>query len=191
MFLFDAFAILLLIDFLSGLRHWMEDTYWTRTTPIVGKWLIGNKVNHHRYSCECVQHSWWQSARGLCAGATVILTLAAISEQLHWQLIWALFLMVNGKEVHKWTHMPTRKLPRIALWLQQLYLVQTRTHHARHHEPPHNCCYCSLTNFLNPLLDTCGWWRALERLIAITTGVYPTKRSRSRHPSPFNAETQP
>ena len=37
MLLLEILAVLLVVDFASGLLHWAEDTYWTESTPVVDR----------------------------------------------------------------------------------------------------------------------------------------------------------
>ena len=43
-----------------------------------------------------------------------------------------------------------------------------RQHHARHHTDPKNSHYCTITNWLNPVLDGLRFWDGLEWLLART-----------------------
>jgi len=43
-------------------------------------------------------------------------------------------------------------------------------HHARHHTDPKNSHYCTMTPFLNPILDGMNFWNGAERLLEKTFG---------------------
>ena len=51
---------------------------------------------------------------------------------------------------------------RLVTWMQKLKLIQTQ--HARHHSGAKDSHYCSITNFLNPLLEELEFWKGLERI---------------------------
>jgi plasmanylethanolamine desaturase len=47
--------------------------------------------------------------------------------------------------------------------LQKIKLLQTQRHHAKHHSGEKDSHYCSVTNFLNPILEELEFWKGLER----------------------------
>jgi ubiquitin-conjugating enzyme E2 variant len=85
-------------------------------------------------------------------------------------LLFAL-LVTNANQIHKWTHMNRSEVPSLVRALQQLLVLQTPRHHARHHSGARNTHYCVITNFVNPLLEELSLWARLERLIERMTGV--------------------
>ena len=60
---------------------------------------------------------------------------------------------------------------RIISFLQDIRILQTGKHHARHHTDPKNSHYCTITNILNPVLDGVRFWDGLEWLLAKTIGL--------------------
>ena len=56
-------------------------------------------------------------------------------------------------------------------FLQDINILQTSRHHALHHTDPKNSHYCTITNYLNPVLDTLRFWDGLEWLLAKTIGL--------------------
>ena len=96
---------------------------------------------------------------------------AAALGLLCWQ-VWLFALIgTNANQVHKWAHLPPRRVPRPVRWLQRLGLLQSFEHHAHHHRHDKNSHYCVLTQALNPLLDATGFWRLLERLLVPIFGT--------------------
>jgi ubiquitin-conjugating enzyme E2 variant len=49
--------------------------------------------------------------------------------------------------------------------LQRIGLLQSTKHHAQHHVRPYASRYCTWTNYLNPVLDGIGFWRAAETIL--------------------------
>ena len=64
-----AFAVLLVADLISGLFHWLEDSYGDEGWPIVGRLVTQANVLHHFEPRHMTYHSWFSSARGSLAGA--------------------------------------------------------------------------------------------------------------------------
>ncbi len=76
-------------------------------------------------------------------------------------------LGVNANQVHKWSHRTAAENGLLIVLAQRLWLVQSPSHHQRHHAGGKDSHYCVLTNFLNPILDDCRFWRGLERLLGL------------------------
>jgi hypothetical protein len=49
---------------------------------------------------------------------------------------------------------------------QRVGLLQSPQHHRAHHSGTKDSHYCVMTGLLNPLLERCRFWRALEWLLA-------------------------
>jgi ubiquitin-conjugating enzyme E2 variant len=77
----------------------------------------------------------------------------------------AVLLGVNANQVHKWSHRTRHENGRFVALLQQARLIQSPSHHQRHHIHGKDSHYCVLTDFLNPILDRTGFWRGLESVI--------------------------
>lgn len=173
-FALEAIAVLLLVDLASGLFHWLEDTFWTGKTPIVGRWVVTPNILHHRAPGAFVDKSWLESSWDLVAfGACIV----AVSWGLHcltWQ-VW-LFAVVgaNANQIHKWTHVPQHRLPWAVRELQKMGVLQSAADHAPHHRGEKNTAYCVITPWVNPVLDRLGVWRGLERLV-VRRGAAPRR----------------
>jgi len=168
-----AFCVLI-TDFLSGLLHWLEDSYGKPNWPILGRFIIQPNIRHHHSPMAFTQNSWLRSASVLLFIGAALLIAASLLGILSWR-VWAIVMIgVNANEFHKWAHQPTDKNSRIVNLLQRLFILQTPTHHEIHHRRSKDSHYCVVTNLLNPLLEKLRIWRRLESLIHVTLGV--TKR---------------
>jgi hypothetical protein len=98
----------------------------------------------------------------LLTGVVIILAAYAL-HGLTWEVCLFAIIIANANQIHKWAHITRyEKKPKIVGYLQKMYLLQRTDHHGQHHRKPNNSHYCTVTNFLNPVLDKLKFWRALE-----------------------------
>jgi hypothetical protein len=162
----DLVLCLLSADFISGVVHWAEDTY---AVPGMSKFLDRHVVlpnlEHHRSPGLIAGTPYWSnSAVSMTLGASAALVLATCGVR-DWQPYFTLLLVSQANQTHAWAH--TTKVPRLVALLQRTGLIQSVDHHAEHHRKPYMVKYCTMTNFLNPLLDRIGFWRGIEALIPV------------------------
>lgn len=36
----EVILVILSVDLVSGLVHWIEDTFWMEETPVLGRWIV-------------------------------------------------------------------------------------------------------------------------------------------------------
>ncbi|QDU83816.1 Kua-ubiquitin conjugating enzyme hybrid localization domain protein [Planctomycetes bacterium Pla163] len=162
MLILQASAVLLAADLVSGLVHWAEDTFFTESTPVIGPSVIAPNVEHHERPAAMLGKGYWDSNGQLLAIAAALVAGAAALGLLTWH-VWLFALLAgNANQIHKWAHMPRRRVPAVVRGLQRIGLFQSVRHHARHHSGARNSHYCTTTDWLNPLLDRIRFWRALE-----------------------------
>jgi ubiquitin-conjugating enzyme E2 variant len=171
MFLLEGFLVVLFVDFLSGLVHWAEDTFWIESTPVLGVWLVKPNVLHHHDGGAFTRNSWLQSSWDLLLGGITILAIAWYLHFLSWQIWLFVVVGINANQIHKWNHVPKSEVPRWVRVLQHFRVLQSPEHHAAHHRDEKNRCYCVVTELLNPVLDRIGFWRALEQLLVPIFGA--------------------
>lgn len=152
-------------DFVSGLLHWAEDAYGDPNWPILGRYVIQPNILHHQDPQAFTKRNYWIRNRA------VIVIAAAIGLGL-WatgalNVMWATALIVgaHANETHNWAHLPTGQVHPFIRRMQQLGLLLSPSHHWRHHRARFDTHYCSVTNYLNPFLDTLKFWRVLEGMI--------------------------
>jgi plasmanylethanolamine desaturase len=167
----QAAGAVLLADFFSGLVHWAEDAYARKDTPIIGKWIGEANLEHHHKPRAFVSRSYWQSSWDLVLVSAVVLLAAWYGGWLSWP-VWVFALVAaNANQIHKWAHRAPHENGRLITWLQRAKLLQTQRHHAKHHGGQRDSHYCSVTNFLNPLLEELEFWKLLERFNARVLGL--------------------
>jgi len=158
-------------DFAGGFVHWLEDAYIREDTLFIGKRVARPNIVHHHYPRYMTRHNWLQSSWDLLLLAAMLIVTAWCLGFLTWQVWLFAVLAVNANEFHKWAHRTRKENGHIISFLQDVKILQTTKHHARHHTDPKNSHYCTVTNFLNPVLDGIRFWDGLEWLIAKITGI--------------------
>jgi ubiquitin-conjugating enzyme E2 variant len=159
--LLNLVGCLLAADFLSGLIHWAEDTWaapggWA----FLDKHVVLPNIEHHRSPGLMRGNSYLVNnsvTLAITAAAALVLFLAHVYA---WQAYVTLAIASHSNAYHRWAHM--RNVPRPVRWLQGIGLLQSVQHHGVHHKRPYASRFCTTTNFLNPILDGFGFWRALE-----------------------------
>ena len=153
----------LAVDWISGFVHWFEDNYGRPSTPFVGRRITLPNLRHHFRPRAFVSNSWYSSSELLLFSCVAALLLAWVLGRLSPMVVLAAVLGANANQVHKWSHRTRAENgPSIAA-AQGLRLIQSPSHHQRHHGDHRNSHYCVLTDFLNPILDYCQFWRGMER----------------------------
>jgi len=170
-YLWQVPLVVLGADFVGGFIHWLEDAYVREDTPLVGKWVARPNIVHHHYPRYMARHNWWQTSWDLCLLSAAFVALAWACGFLGWQVWLFAILAANANEFHKWEHRTRKENGKIISFLQDIRVLQTARHHARHHTDPKNSHYCTTTNFLNQVLDGVRFWDGLERLLAKTVGL--------------------
>ncbi|CAO2209920.1 unnamed protein product [Urochloa humidicola] len=76
--------------------------------------------------------------------------------------------------VHAWAHeRRPERLPPLVAALQDAGVLLSPSNHARHHRPPHNASYCTVSGMWNGVLDRYKVFEAVEKVIYLATGVQP------------------
>lgn len=168
-----AFAIplsLVLGDLVSGMVHWMADTYFSEETPIIGQSLVKPFRLHHLYPRDICTHNLVITVGNVCILAVPVL---AVCIYLLWtwnDSSWLAFTIlcvalmslatVLTNQFHKWAHQ--EQPSRMVRWLQRTRLVLAPPHHQIHHTKPFNMHYCITNGWLNPILNKVRFFRGME-----------------------------
>jgi ubiquitin-conjugating enzyme E2 variant len=160
-------------DFVSGLVHFLGDTYGDEDVKFFGPSFIKPFRVHHTDPQQICRHDfielngnnclvcipvglvayWLVPSEATNAGALGLLLVASL-------LVWV--FMTN--QFHKWAHDP--EPPRSVAWLQSLGLVLSPAHHSIHHRAPYDRYYCITVGWLNPLLQRLHFFEAVRRAVA-------------------------
>jgi ubiquitin-conjugating enzyme E2 variant len=166
----QLFLALSLADFIAGVIHWLEDSYGSPDTPIVGKPIKANILHHHDPR-DFLRNNWWQNARSSLPIVLFFAVVFHLLDCLNFFTISTLIIGWNANEIHKWAHQTKRERPRFATYLQNLGIILSPKHHYKHHRSNHDTDYCVITPWVNPLLNLLNFWRFSERLIYKLTGI--------------------
>lgn len=169
-------------DFVSGVVHWMGDTWGSERTPILGRSLIRPFREHHVDQKAITRHDFVETNGANCLISLPPLLLALLVplgpgrlEAL--RLFLATFLgalvlwVLATNQLHKWSH--ADRPPALIARLQRLHLVLPPAHHAIHHQAPYSRYYCITVGWLNWPLTKLRLFPILERLVAATLGLTP------------------
>jgi len=168
-------ACLMLCDLLTGIGHWVEDTYGhLGMADAIRRFIVLDNIQHHRRPATILRGSWWECNRVLLIPCTAIALLCAATGITAWQVYFVLAVSSQSNHIHRWAH--TAAIPDWVAVLQSFGLLQSRKHHAVHHQSPYAVRFCTVTNYLNPVLDRIGFWRVLERIVQSAFGV-PVRRA--------------
>lgn len=173
----------LLADLLSGIVHWLEDTYGDPNWPIIGKTVIEPNIVHHTDPLKFTRAPFWRRNRGVIGVMFIIGGVFSLCGWLNIMTITALIVGSMANEVHRWTHLKPEELPRLVRALQQAKILQTAQHHWAHHRRGFNTHYCTITNAVNPTLDGLRIFRIIEGVIEGLFGIAPRiDREEYKHP---------
>ncbi len=160
---------LFLADLMSGVVHWLEDTYGNPNWKFLGlgKHVVVPNLVHHYRQRDLVKGNWfdriWTSAVFLLIVLLILWAFGLVN-----QLVCLTFsIAVWGNEVHCWSHRSPKENGKIITFLQRNYIIQSPKQHAKHHISPYACDFCAMTPYLNPILEATKFWRILEFILGI------------------------
>jgi len=159
-------------DFITGLVHWAEDTYCKDGYPIIGKLICEPNRLHHSDPNLMVRTGTFISRNILqWVLSLVSFVLLYFVDYANIYTFMVLLFASFGNEVHRWNHMS--KSGYVITFIKEMGLIQAQRQHSLHHRPPYDKYYCVLTSQVNPVLERIKFWRGLEYMIRLTTGVSP------------------
>jgi plasmanylethanolamine desaturase len=157
-------------DLLSGLVHWIFDTWGDESTPVLGPAFIAPFREHHRDPASITRHDFIETNGNTAIPIVPVLTAACLIPLDTGTGVFAsTFVMCTSlgvlatNQIHKWAH--TEEVVRVVRLLQRSHLILPVTHHRRHHAPPYASHYCITTGWMNPLLTALDVHRRVERAV--------------------------
>ena len=167
------FTSMVTADLISGLVHWLADTWGTVEIPILGPTLIKNFREHHSDPKALARKGLIETNGDNCmislpaqVGALCI-PLEGVSAGWIFAYVFVFsftFWIMLTNQVHKWAHMEEEELGWLVKFLQRTWLILPRTEHKIHHTVPFESHYAITNGWLNRPLARIGFYRFLEWL---------------------------
>jgi hypothetical protein len=147
-------------DLLSGILHWVLDSFGSASTPLAGPLLIRPFREHHDDPGAIARQDFVAMHGASCFTALPFLGAACALPLEAWPSIIGQALLVFmslgalfANQCHKWAHMDESATPVPVRWAQANGLVLPREHHRLHHTPPFDSHFCMSSGRMNPFLD--------------------------------------
>ncbi|NBD11576.1 MULTISPECIES: plasmanylethanolamine desaturase [Corallococcus] len=165
-------------DFVSGLVHWMGDTWGSTEMPVLGKAFIRPFREHHVDEKAITRHDFVETNGNNCLVSLPVAALA-VAVPLNgpgWVFLAAflgamIFWVMATNQFHKWSHLDSP--PALIHFLQRVHLILPPDHHRIHHTAPFNQYYCITVGWMNRPLKMIHFFPLMERLITWATGQLP------------------
>ncbi|RFO98506.1 hypothetical protein DIC66_01035 [Rhodoferax lacus] len=163
-------------DLLSGLIHWVCDSFGDSHTPLWGPMLVAPFRRHHKSPGDITQISLTENLGSSAIAGAVVLWLwspdfarPASNGVLLARLVglWCVAFAVLSNRFHRWAHLPTARRPRWMQRLQHWRIILRPQTHALHHRKPHRGNYCILSGWANPLCNRVPWARVEAGLLRL------------------------
>lgn len=161
-------------DFISGVVHWIGDSFGSEKTPFIGNHVIQPFRDHHGNPTSICEHGFIQTNGNNCLILLIFMVpiYLSIQKQLSlWYILLLCFflffslLVFVTNQIHKYAHMCVKKKPRSIAWLQQHHLIISPEKHNLHHQAPYNSNYCITCGWCNPVLEKIRFFRVCEKVI--------------------------
>ena len=170
-----------LADLLTGVVHWLFDTWGNEDAPLVGRNFIRPFREHHKDPRSITRHDFVETNGNNCLATLPILLVACFIPTTSPPGLFAVASLLSlsaaavaTNQFHKWAH--TDEPGSLISALQRYRLILPREHHRLHHIAPFSTHYCITTGWLNPALRATDAFRRLERAISAATGAKPRAR---------------
>jgi hypothetical protein len=168
---------ILLADFITGVAHWFEQCYGLPSWPIIGRAIIGPNIRHHITPAAICDGTLLSRNWQMWTFAASVVGVVWLCGWFTWQFSVVALVASFGNETHSWAH---GRAPKFARVLQDMGVLLSPRQHAQHHKPPFAETYCTVTCWVNPILDACYFWTFIEMLLWFA-GYKPKRMSAERN----------
>ncbi len=159
-------------DFVSGLVHFLGDTFGDPETPFFGPHFIFPFREHHVDQTAITRHGFLQVNGNNCLISLAVLVptyyfVPLASSLFYWLLglfvaLFVLFIFLTN-QIHKWAHSATR--PVFITILQKYNIILSPARHELHHTAPFASYFCITSGWVNPVIEKTGIFRSFVRLV--------------------------
>jgi ubiquitin-conjugating enzyme E2 variant len=165
-------------DLVSGIVHWIADTWGHESWPVVGPRVLRPFRVHHVNPDDMLGRGFLDLNGDVALITLPILAAACVTPTgttagqagAVFLTAWAAWALPTN-QVHKWAHMA--RPPRVVRWLQRHRVILPAAAHRVHHASPYATHYCITTGWNNGWTARAGFFRALERIVTRATGLVP------------------
>lgn len=173
-------------DLMSGIVHWLADTWGREDFPILGPRFLKPFRVHHVTPTSFVKCGFIDTN-----GDTALIGIPFLLSIFLWPLdSYAGFVMASFQlafcvfalptnQIHQWAHSP--KPPKIVTILQKLRLILPPSSHQLHHAGTHDRDYCITSGCCNRILERIQFFRTLEWMVEQATGFKPRADESSKN----------
>ena len=169
-----ALAGYLVADFVSGAVHWFCDSFFSESTPLIGRLVIAPFREHHRSPRDITGFRFLEQD-----STTYVVPIPLLALALRWPVDGVAAVLgqaallgfaagsIGTNLFHKWAH--AERVPRAVRWLQRRGLILSPAAHSVHHRS-YDGGYCVTSGWMNRLLDPVAFFPRLERLVRRALG---------------------
>ena len=181
----------LLADFITGIFQWIEDTYldYCIDIPFISDIAKDNDM-HHYFPRSIVAYSYWENTRvNLILGVIMLVVIYAVNKNFFvnnicFVLIFTFFAVISNV-CHRFSHMRDCENSQTVIFLQKIGILSSHTYHSVHHETSLTR-YCPISVYNNYILDSIYFWRILECIVFLLTGITPSRNQYNKYKSIHN-----
>lgn len=159
----------LLADFITGLVHWFEDKYLDSSKfAIIDDIAKNNDIHHEKPTAMLISSAWSNIKQSAYVAWPIAFLLFLLNAPF---VIWlGVAFSSLGNLIHRWAHTPAKQLNLAIRIMQKTGLFISYREHDLHHRSMLKLIpkylagykYCTMTNYMNPLLDNIKFWDTLE-----------------------------
>lgn len=165
---------LLAADFGSGLLHWFQDRYIQTDWPVLGNLVAEPNELHHQAPRAFTKDGFLQRNWASIAVACTLLLIFSLIDIINW--FTGGFIVASAllpTQAHYWAHRTRKENGLLVTTLQKFGVLQSSRHHWRHHRGAKDNYFCTMTNYVNPILEIVKFFKCLEKLIRVAFRIKP------------------
>jgi ubiquitin-conjugating enzyme E2 variant len=168
-------------DVFTAMGHWIEDSYldYCVDIPILRDIAKDNEL-HHYFPRTILSYSYLEHMTytlPITITFTILLYLINPSIFVLYPYFVLVFFIscVISNILHRFSHMRDCENSWIVRALQKCGIICSHEHHFIHHKVGDQK-YCVMIEYSNYILDTLLFWRGLEYIIYLMTGIKPKQK---------------